>query len=148
VAKLAVPDAQKMEILMKRAEPYIRKVDFTGHYSALETLDRRAADCTDAAVLLAALGRAAGIPTRVVNGVDYSGPPYHGYPHVFLPHSWTVAWVGGKWRSYDLALDDFDSTHIALTVGDGDQASVLAADQLAALLRWDGMTEVRTPPPN
>ena len=38
------------------------RVDFAGHFSALETLARRAGDCTEAAVLLAALGRAARHP--------------------------------------------------------------------------------------
>jgi hypothetical protein len=95
-------------------------------------------------VLLAALGRAAGIPTRVANGVVYSRERYHGVSHAFMPHSWTLAWVDGRWRSFDLALDSFDSSHIALTIGDGDAASVSAGSQLASLLRWEGMTEVRS----
>ena len=148
IAKLPVTDSRKMELLIEKAQRYIRHVDFTGHYSALETLSRRSADCTDAAVLLAALGRAAGIPTRVVNGLVYSRPSYHGVSNVFMPHSWTLAWADGKWRSFDLALDKFDSTHIALTVGDGDERSVVAANQLSALLNWNGMTEVRPLSPN
>ncbi len=144
VAKLPISDAQKMETLIQKARPYLGKVDFTGHYSALETMSRRAADCTDAAVLLAALGRAAGIPTRVASGLVYSRESYHGVSNVFMPHTWTLAWVDGKWRSFDLALDNFDSTHIALTIGDGDERSVLAAGQLAGLLHWENMAEVRT----
>jgi hypothetical protein len=60
-----------------------------------------------------------------------------------MPHSWTLAFVDGSWKSFDLALDDFDSTHIALTIGDGDERSVLAAGQLAGLLHWHNMAEVR-----
>jgi hypothetical protein len=60
-----------------------------------------------------------------------------------MPHSWTLAWIDGQWRSFDLALDAFDSTHIALTIGDGDARSVLATGQLASLLRWEGMAEIR-----
>jgi hypothetical protein len=133
-----------MELLLDKARPFLGKVDFVGHYSALETISRRAADCTDAAALLAALGRAAGIPTRVASGLVYSRESYHGVSNVFMPHSWTLAWVDGKWRSFDLALDDFDSTHIALTIGDGDERSVLAAGQLAGLLNWENMAEIRT----
>jgi hypothetical protein len=144
VAKLAVSDSRKMEILLQKAKPFLGKVEFIGHYSALETMSRHAADCTDAAVLLAALGRAAGIPTRVANGLVYSRESYHGVANVFMPHSWTLAYVDGKWRSFDLALDLFDSTHIALTVGDGDERSVLAAGQLASLLEWEGLVEVRS----
>ena len=135
-----------MEMLIQIATPIIRKVDFAGHFSALETLERRSGDCTESAVLLAALGRAAGIPTRVANGLAYSRARYHGVSNVFMPHSWTLAWVEGRWRSFDLALDTFDSSHIALTIGDGDARSVSAASQLAGLLRWESMTEVRTAP--
>jgi hypothetical protein len=143
IAKLPVSDTRKMELLLQKAKPYLGRVDFTGHYSALETMSRHAADCTDAAVLLAALGRAAHIPTRVASGLVYSKPSYHGVSNVFLPHTWTLAFVDGKWKSFDLALDDFDATHIALTIGDGDERSVLAAGQLAGLLHWDNMAEVR-----
>ena len=73
----------------------------------------------------------------------YSRAAYHGVSNAFLPHSWTLAYVDGAWRSFDLALEEFDSTHIALTVGDGDARSIAAAGQLASLLRLDGLAEVR-----
>jgi hypothetical protein len=146
IARMNVSGARKMELLLERARPFFQRVDFAGHYSALETIRRRAGDCTEAAVLLAALGRAAGIPTRVVNGLVYSRERYHGVANTFMPHSWTLAYVDGRWRSFDLALDLFDTTHIALVVGDGDARSVQAALQLGGLLRWDGMTEIRPRP--
>ena len=126
--------------------PAHARVEFGGHYSALDTIVRRAGDCTEAAVLLAALGRAVGIPTRVVSGLVYSRDDYHGVGNVFMPHSWVLAYVDGQWRSFDAALDHFDSTHIALIVGDGDARSIEAANQLASLLQWQGMTEVRARP--
>ncbi|MEQ1490671.1 MAG: transglutaminase-like domain-containing protein [Terricaulis sp.] len=138
-----ISDTRKMEVLLQRAIPYLEEADFNGHYSALDTLDRRRGDCTEAAVLLAALGRAAGIPTRVASGVSYSRQSYHGVSNAFIPHSWVVAYVDGRWRSFDLALREFDSAHIALTIGDGDPRSIAAAGQLASLLRLDTMAEVR-----
>lgn len=138
-----VSGTRKMEVLLERAIPYLEEADFNGHYSALDTLERRRGDCTEAAVLLAALGRAAGIPTRVVSGVSYSRQSYHGVSNAFIPHSWVVAYVDGRWRSFDLALREFDSAHIALTIGDGDPGSIAAAGQLASLLRLDTMAEVR-----
>lgn len=144
IARMDVSDARKMELLLARARPYLGRIDFRGHYSALDTLTRRAGDCTEAAVLLAALGRAAGIPTRVASGVVYSRARYHGVSNAFLPHSWTLAYVDGAWRSYDLALETFDSTHIALTIGDGDARSIAAAAQLSGLLRWEGLAEIRS----
>ncbi|MGE0663110.1 MAG: transglutaminase family protein [Hyphomonadaceae bacterium] len=139
-----ITGARKMELLLERAIPYLEAADFNGHYSALDTLERRSGDCTEAAVLLAALGRAAGIPTRVASGLSYSRQSYHGVSNAFIPHSWTLAYVDGEWRSFDLSLREFDSAHIALAVGDGDPRSIAAAGQLASLLRLDSMAEVRT----
>lgn len=146
VAAMAVSDARKMEILARTARSRLGEIDFAGHYSASETLDRGRGDCTEAAVLLATLGRAAGIPTRTVSGWVYSRERYHGVGNVFIPHSWTLAYVDGKWRSFDAALGEFDSTHIAVTVGDGDARSMAAAGQLAGLLTWESMAEVKRRP--
>ncbi len=146
IARLPLSDAGKMKLLAKRAREHLKRVEVSGHYSALDALKRGAGDCTEDAVVLAALGRAAGIPTRVANGLVYARQRFHGTSNAFLPHSWTLAWADGAWRSFDLSLGDFDATHIALTVGDGDARSVMAANQLAGLLRWDTMTEVRPRP--
>ena len=90
--------------------------------------------------------RAAGIPTRVVNGMVYSRARYHGVSNAFMPHSWTLAWADGRWQSFDMALDTFDSTHVALSIGNGDARSMSAAMQLASLLVWRDMAEVRSRP--
>lgn len=146
VARLPVSQTRKMELLAGRTRGHLPKIDFTGHFSALEALSRRSGDCTEAAVLLAALGRAAGIPTRIASGLVYSREQYHGLSDVFMPHSWVLAYVDGRWRSFDAALETFDATHVALTIGDGDPRSINAANQLAGLLEWRGMAEVRVRP--
>lgn len=143
IARQAIPDSRKMTLLAQRARQVMTRVDFTGHVSAADALARGAGDCTEDAVILAALGRAAGIPTRVASGLVYSRERYHGVSNVFMPHSWTLAYVDGAWRSFDMSLDGFDATHIALTVGDGDARSIAAAGQLASLLVWQQMNEVR-----
>lgn len=145
-ARMNVPETRKMERLVILVPRLMPRVDFAGHFSALDALSRRAGDCTESAVLLAALGRAARIPTRVVSGLVYSRERYHGVGNVFMPHSWVVAYVDGGWRSFDSALEHFDSTHIALTIGDGDARSIAAANQLASLLQWQSMAEVRARP--
>lgn len=145
-ASMNATETEKMERLAARTQRLMPRVEFGGHYSALDTLVRRAGDCTESAVLLAALGRAARIPTRVVSGLVYSRDTYHGIGHVFMPHSWVLAYVDGQWKSFDAALDRFDSTHIALVIGDGDSRSIEAANQLASLLEWQAMTEVRVRP--
>ncbi len=146
VAAMKVSDARKMELLRARGLPFLKRVSFAGHFTALQTLQRKAGDCTEASVLLAALGRAAGIPTKVANGLVYSRSYYHKVSNAFMPHSWTLAYVDGKWRSFDLALEAFDSSHIALTVGDGDARSMAASSQIAGLLTWNNIAEVRSRP--
>lgn len=90
-----------------------------GYASASEIVQGREGDCTEHAVLLAALVRALGIPARVATGIAYA-PDYVGRRNVFVPHAWVFAWVDGAWRGYDAALARYDAGHIAFTVGDGD----------------------------
>ncbi|MDH3215957.1 MAG: lasso peptide biosynthesis protein [Candidatus Krumholzibacteria bacterium] len=68
----------------------------TGFTSAADVLTSREGDCTEHSVLLAAVLRAAGIPTRVVVGLA------HGDGHL-IGHMWTEVYVSG-WRTLD-ALD-------------------------------------------
>ena len=89
-----------------------------GYASALEVARDRRGDCAEYAVLLAAMARAQDIPARVVVGMLYADR-YDGKQRVFVPHAWVVAWVRGRWQSFDPATARFDTGHIALDVGDG-----------------------------
>jgi hypothetical protein len=105
---------------------YITKKDFNiGFASAEETARSREGDCTEHAVLCAALGRAAGLPTRCVVGFGYI-PPGDVEPTIanavdsktgiFGFHMWAEAWIGpDQWAPMDAALDGFDVGHIAIT---------------------------------
>lgn len=116
----ATSPADQMQNLENFVRGYIRTKNLTvGYASALEVANNPEGDCTEHAVLLAALGRAAGIATRVVDGLVYV-ERYGGADHVFVPHAWVQAYVDGRWRSFDAALRGFDAGHIALAVGDGD----------------------------
>lgn len=113
-------DAERMRDLETFVHGYIDKKSLSvGYASALETAKTRQGDCTEHALLLAALGRARGIATRVATGLAFA-PEFGGEERVFVPHAWVQAWVDGRWQSYDAALGRFDSGHIALGVGDGD----------------------------
>jgi hypothetical protein len=107
-----------------------------GYASALEVARTRRGDCTEYAVLLAALARAQGIPTRVVSGIAYAGRAA-GALRVFVPHAWTQAWIDGRWQSFDAALGQFDSGHIALATSDGSPASFFQSSRLFGRLRID-----------
>lgn len=112
----------KMAMLARLTRKRLEKnTQFSGYASALQAYQNRAGDCTEYALLLAALGRAAGIPTRVLFGLSYTREQFHGHKHVFAPHAWVQAWIGNSWRSYDAALENFDAGHIALNISDGDQ---------------------------
>lgn len=135
---------ETMVRLGKRARQRLKKVNFAGHYSAAEAWKRRAGDCTEDAVTLAALGRAANIPTRIVSGLVYSRERYHGVSNVFVPHSWTQAWFDGRWHNYDISMDGFDASHIILATGEGDPAMISAGHQLGSLLKLEKMVSVKS----
>ncbi|QNA84874.1 transglutaminase domain-containing protein [Sphingomonas sp. So64.6b] len=146
IAAAAQDDVGKMKRLERLARRRLKDVDFDGHYSALQSWRRRAGDCTEDATLLAGLARAAGIPARVASGLIYSRERYHGARNAFMPHSWVVAYVDGSWKSFDISFGSFDASHIALAIGDGEPWAIGAATQVAGLLDWQGMTEVRKRP--
>jgi transglutaminase-like putative cysteine protease len=116
----ATTDLQRMRRLRSFLSDYIDQTGLdVGYASALETLHTRRGDCTEHAVLLAALGRSLGIPTRIVTGLVYADR-FAGASHVFVPHTWVQSWIDDRWVSFDSAQRRFDATHIALGVGSGD----------------------------
>ena len=113
-------DAERMHALEAFVSGYISDKNLgVGYASALQVARNPQGDCTEHAVLLAALGRALGIATRVVDGLAYA-PGFAGNEHVFVPHAWIHAWIDGRWQSFDAALGGFDAGHIAFSSGDGD----------------------------
>jgi hypothetical protein len=88
---------------------YITKKDYNvGFASAKETLLSREGDCKEHSMLLAALLRAAGIPSRVAVGVTYAKGQFFG-------HMWTEAFLN-DWTAFDATrpADVVDATHIKL----------------------------------
>jgi hypothetical protein len=102
-------------------------------FSALDVLQQRKAECQGHAYLYTALARAAGIPTRVVNGLAYS-EQFNG----FLYHSWTESLVGASWQAVDPTFGQTvaDATHIKLI--EGEQLA-----DLLPLLDWVGKVKLR-----
>ncbi|MEO8018131.1 MAG: transglutaminase-like domain-containing protein [Pseudomonadota bacterium] len=126
-------DAAKMRRLTTfvRDHMSVEHIDMLGYGTALEAYDTKRGDCTEYAVLLAALGRAAGIPTRVAIGRVYARH-FEGHRHVFVPHAWVQAWTGSGWQSFDAAIGTFDSTHLAFAVSyDGSPMNHSAGANLA-----------------
>ncbi len=93
----------------------------TAFATASEVLETRAGDCSEHAVLLAALARAAGIPSRVVVGLVY-------HRRSFVGHMWTEVYTG-DWTPLDATIGrgTVDADHIALST------SPLGADSISDL---------------
>jgi len=83
-------------------------------------------DCTEHAVLLAALARARGLPARAAIGMVAMPGSYSAGTITFGYHMWTQIYVNGRWLNFDAALDQPrpDATHIALGISDLADSSV------------------------
>jgi hypothetical protein len=87
---------------------YIKQKDFaTGFASAAEVFENPKGDCSEHGVLLSAMCRAVGIPSRVALGYMYLGGMFGG-------HMWTEVWIKGKWYPVDgvMGIGRTDPTHI------------------------------------
>lgn len=127
LARQAAGDAKDAASAVRRIEgfvhQYITKKDLSvGYGSAAEVAQTREGDCTEHAVLAAALCRAAGIPAQAVYGVAYV-QRFGASTDIFGPHAWVRAFIGGKWVSLDAALNGFDAGHILLAVDKDGPAS-------------------------
>jgi len=87
------------------ADYMVNKGLSVGYASAVEVAESRQGDCTEYAVLSAALCRAVGIPSRVVMGIAYI-EKYMEMENRFGGHAWTEAYVGDKWVGIDAAFKE------------------------------------------
>ena len=84
----------------------------TGFASATETAKSKAGDCSEHAVLLVAMLRSAGIPSRGATGLVYV-EGYQGAPYAFGWHMWSQALVDGVWVDLDATLPRaYDAAHL------------------------------------
>jgi hypothetical protein len=92
-----------------------------GYASAAEVAASREGDCSEHAVLAAAMCRSVGIPARVVCGLVYVDN-FVGKKNIFGGHAWAEAYVGGKWVGIDAtkAPNGFSPAHITLAAGNGE----------------------------
>lgn len=114
--------AQRLETFVHRA---VRKKNFSQVLgSAAEVARTGEGDCTEHAVLLAALARARGIPSRVAVGLVYV-PAEFGY------HMWTEVYVRGQWIPLDATLGQggIGAGHLKIA-----QSTLAGSDHLANFL--------------
>jgi len=91
-----------------------------------EVLRGLTGDCSEAAVLTAALLRARGVPARVALGFASVGRG------VFIGHAWCEARLGGEWVGVDAALREFPAgvERVKLAELDGHEDMRIAATNL------------------
>ncbi|MEN6401121.1 MAG: transglutaminase-like domain-containing protein, partial [Armatimonadia bacterium] len=86
--------------------------------SALEIVKMNSGDCTEHAILLAALAQAVGLPARVAAGLVYDGGAYH-------YHAWNELYVG-RWVEMDATWgqETVDAGHLQLAHAALDSAAM------------------------
>ena len=108
-------DGEKIDRILSWMDANIAK-EAIDSFTAADVLRERRAECQGHAYLFAALARASGIATRVVNGIVYSAE--HGG---FLYHTWNEAWIEGRgWQPVDATFGQSraDATHLKLLEGE------------------------------
>ncbi len=127
--KKGPPDQRAIELEKLVYRTIINKNFSQALASAAEVAKSKEGDCTEHAVLLAALARVNGIPSRVAMGLVYV-PQLGG----FAFHMWTEVYVERHWLPLDatLGLGYADATHLKLTT-----SSLADGDTYGALLRHD-----------
>jgi transglutaminase-like putative cysteine protease len=89
-----------------------------GFATASEVCQTREGDCSEHAVLLAAMLRADGIPSRGVSGLVYVDQ-FVNQDKVFGYHMWAQGLIDvtgtPRWIDLDAAVYPMDATHIAVT---------------------------------
>ncbi|MHC4131518.1 MAG: transglutaminase-like domain-containing protein [Planctomycetota bacterium] len=135
LAKKAIGNTKDTEEAVRKIESFVadylvNKGLSVGYATAIEVAESKQGDCTEYAVLSAAMCRAVGIPSRVVMGLAYV-ENYMGLEHRFGGHAWTEAYVGSKWIGIDPAfkgagLGGYGPGHIALAAGNGNPEDFFA----------------------
>jgi transglutaminase-like putative cysteine protease len=124
-------DMQKAEAMRRFVFRFITDKQLgVGFASASEVAQNPAGDCTEHAVLLAAMLRAEGIPSRAANGLIFVDQ-FGAGEQVFGYHMWTQALVedeGGRtvWMDFDASWPNaMDATHITTSLTDLGEGSML-----------------------
>ena len=112
-----------------------------GFATASEVCRTREGDCSEHGVLLAALGRLNGLPSRVAAGLAYV-PLFGNRDDIFGYHMWTQFWIDGKWVDYDAALRESDCSPIRITFAVSSLKSAGLADLSLPLLNRIGAIDL------
>ncbi len=113
-----------------------------GFATASEVVRTREGDCSEHAVLLAALGRASGLPSRVVAGLVYL-PECEGRKNVMGFHMWTQFFLRGKWVDFDAALGESECAPTRIALATASLRDVSLSDLGFAIAEAIGGLQIR-----
>jgi hypothetical protein len=143
LARAATEDLEHPWPKAIRLEEWVSKnmkhQDFSiGFAPSSEIIETRQGDCTEHAVLLAAMCRALGIPSRVAMGLVYlEASTSFGY------HMWTEVFVGGDWYAVDgtIGYGSIGGGHIK--IADGSLQGVDANSTFLPIFKVIGKLKIR-----
>jgi len=141
VRRASKDPARRAEAIRNFVNHYIRSKSLgVGLASAAEVARHGEGDCTEHAVLSAAMLRASDIPSRIATGLVLVDE-FAGQKSIFGYHMWTQALIDGCWVDFDAALPQrFDATHIALSFSTSNDDDFLA--QMTRLLPLMGRLKI------
>lgn len=112
----------------------------TAFATASETVQTRAGDCSEHAVLLCAMLRADRIPARVAIGLIYT-ESFLQSRDIFGWHMWTQGLVGGRWVDFDATLPRrYHAGHVLTATASFSDGGLGA--ELASMLQLIGNLEI------
>lgn len=133
---------KRADALRRGTRRHITQKDLaTGFASASETARSKTGDCTEHGVLLAALLRAANIPSRVCNGLVYTHANVKNkMVPVFGWHMWTQALIDDAWVDLDATLDtSFNVGHLLVSTERMSDVSIITTSHLKMMTMLNNM---------
>lgn len=112
-----------------------------GFATASEVCRNREGDCSEHGVLLAALGRLCGLPSRVVVGVVYLSA-FGGQSDVFGYHLWTQFYIDKRWIDFDAALRETECSPIRIAFATSSLKNTGMADLSLPLINKIGAIDI------
>ncbi len=112
-----------------------------GFATASEVARTREGDCSEHGVLLAALGRLNGLPSRVAVGLAYV-PLFGRQDDIFGYHLWTQFYLDGRWIDFDAALNEPVCSPIRIAFAVSSLKSAGLADLSLPLLNKIGAIDI------
>lgn len=138
---VATDAASVAEAMRRRVRTHLREAGLGRLFDSASRAAREGrGDCSEHAVLLAAMLRSRGIPARVAFGLVHV-EAFGGRRDVFVWHMWTRAWIGDRWVDLDATRPRaFGPAHIRLGDSAGEEAVL---PELAATMMGTGRIEIR-----